>query len=500
MSVRVDFRGPETQVLDVPQGRWFVLADRPVSPGELPDPLAVPMKWGPCGARFEELTAVFLPLDPAGPFPCQAYRSLFSGYELFRAETPDGGFLLTDDFRAAGRAVGKRDLPVTSIADYLLFQYPAGSETFLPGVSRLGPGEALSAHPAESGRAAVSQAEKLRLPPKVSPREALEMARETLSSAVGKALEGAGNAAVLFSGGIDSTLVRLFGGNRAIALHAAIDSPELAYEEEYAQVSSREMGMPLVRVLFSEGDFLDDLEETTIKLGYPFPATNFQAVFHNRLFQLPYDLFLSGDLADRLYGHALGPCGNWMNSPFSSLVRYCPPGLLCEMFGRDLVESRVGLYGEALEKLMDTGGEDLTDSQKIDLSIFFGLTYWVHYFRPLAAVHGKRFIAPFSRRSVFEAAMSCPKGHGLGGNHPKPVLREILRQVLPGYPADWKKGGTGVPRTRFCQSGPLEGYFRTHELPSGIANRFLPVFREPEWETSALVLQAAAYRIWEDTL
>ncbi len=500
MGIRVELKGPESQVLEVAGGRWHLLADRAATAEDLPEPSPGPVDWIRFGNRFEELTAVFVPSQTAGKLPCQAFRGLFSGFELFRAETPEGDLLLTDDFKFAGRAGGKRKTSPTSLLDYLLFQYPAGNETFLPGVFRLGPGEALSVNSLEIGRPWPWQAERLRLPSKVSPPEALERAREALSASVEKAIEGTLEAAVLFSGGIDSTLLAFFGGRRSIALHAAIDTPELAYEEDYAYSSCRQLGIPLVRELFFERDFLEDLKETTARLGRPFPVTNFQAVFHNRLFQLPYGLFLSGDSADRLFGHTLAPCGTWMDNPFSSLVRYCPPDLLCEMFGRELVESRVRLYEEALGRMAGPDSGGLADTQETDLSIFFSLSYWVHYFRPLAAAYGKRFIAPFARRGVFEAAMSCPAEHRLGGSHPKPLLREMLRELLPGYPADRKKGGTGVPRTRFCQAGPLKDFFRMHELPSGIPSRCAGIFREPGWETSALVLQAATYRLWEETL
>ncbi len=500
MPVTVDFRSPEAQQLETPAGRWSILADRKACPGELPEPPVTALAWESLSGRFEELTAVFQPQDPESRLSCQAFRGLFSGYELFRVETPGGDLLLTDDFRVAGKAGGRRKTSAESLLDYLLFQYPAGNDTFLPGVASLGPGETLSVNPNETGRPLLWQAERLSLPAKVSFPEALDRVREVLSAAIGKALQGVPAAAVLFSGGIDSTLLTLFGGNRTIPLHAAIDSPELACEEVLAETACREMGRPLARLFFWESEFLEDLRDTVEKIGRPVPVTNFQALFHNRLFRLPYGHFLSGDTADRLFGHALEPCGRWMNSPFSSLVRYCPPGLLCEMFGQDLVESRVRLYETGLEKLTGQGAAALKDSLKIDLSVFFGLPYWVHYFRPLAAAFGKRFIAPFSRKAVFEAAMSCPERHGPGVGHPKPLLREILLQALPGYPVDAKKGGTGIPRTRFCQSGPMKDFFRTHELPSGIDPRFLAVFREPEWETSALVLQAAAFRIWEDTL
>jgi len=500
MNIRVEMKGPEAQVLDVPQGRWHLLADREAAVEELPGPLPAEGEWARFGARFEEVTAVFLPRDPDGDLPCQAFRSLFSGYELFWAKAPGGNFLLTDDFRVAGKAGGKGKTSATALLDYLLFQYPAGSDTFLPGVGRLGPGEALSVHPAEAGAPKTRQAERLRLPEQVSREEAVEKVREALSVSIKSALQGVSEAAVLLSGGIDSTLVSLFGGRRAIALHAVIDSPELDYEEDYARDACRELGIPLVRAIFSEGDFLDDLEETTGKLGRPFPVTNFQAVFHNRLFRLPYDLFLSGDLADRLFGPELEPTGNGADNAISRLVRYCPLGLLNVMFGRDLVESRIRLYGETLEKLAGPGCEAMTVGRKADLLVFFGLNYWIHYFRPLAAAYGKRFIAPFGRRAVLEAALSCPERNGIESGHPKPLLREILLGALPGYPVPVKKGGTGVPRTRFCQTGPLEGFFRQHELPSGIDTRFAKIFREPEWETSALVLQAACYRIWEETL
>jgi len=456
--------------------------------------------WLRFGSCFEELTAVFVPRDGAGNLPCRAFRSLFSGFELFRVETPDGGLLLTDDFRTAGRAGGKKALPATSLADYLLFQHPAGRDTFLPGVFRLGPGEALSVHPAEPLRAALEQVETVRLPSEVSAAEALERSREALSAAVAKAVESVPDAAVLLSGGIDSTLVAFFAGNRAAALHAEIDCPELACEEDFAEAARRELGRPLVKAVFSEEDFLEELSDAVGAIGRPFPVTNYQVLFHNRLFRYPWSLFLSGDLSDRLFGHPIEGRGNWMDSPLSALVLYCPPSLLCEIFGRDLVESRVRLYEEALERVIGPGFEALPGSRKIDLAIFFGLSYWVHYFRPLAAAHGKRFVAPFGRRAVFEAALSCPARHELGAPHPKPLLREMLRELLPGYPADGKKGGSGVPRTRFCLEGPMKGFFRRRELPSNLDSRFLQVLREPARETSALVLQAACYRLWEDTL
>ena len=225
MAVKVELKGPESQVLEVPWGSWHLLSDRAVSFADLPDPRAETVDWPGFGSRFEELTAVFLPREPEGNLPCQAFRSLFSGYELFRTRTPEGDLLLTVDFRLAVKAGGKRKTSATSLLDYLLFQYPAGNDTFLPGVESLGPGEALSVNFHESHRQRSWQAEKLRLPEKVSTREGLERLREVLPAAVEKALQGFPGAAVLFSGGIDSSLLALFGGRRTIALHAAIDSP-----------------------------------------------------------------------------------------------------------------------------------------------------------------------------------------------------------------------------------------------------------------------------------
>ena len=104
MPVRVVLSGPEARVLEVPEGTWHILADRPVTPGELPDPRAEAVDWPRFGSRFEELTAAFVPRDGAGNLPCRAFRSLFSGFELYRAQTPEGDLLLTDDLKTAGRA------------------------------------------------------------------------------------------------------------------------------------------------------------------------------------------------------------------------------------------------------------------------------------------------------------------------------------------------------------------------------------------------------------
>ncbi len=500
MGINVFFTGPERQVLETFAGTWHLLADRKVLPEELPDPREAKLDWSAFGDRFEELTAVFLPFPEASNLPCQAFRSLLSGYELFRVETPEGDVVLTDDFKFAAKAAGKRKTSETSLLDYLLFQYPAGNDTFLPGVSRLGAGEALLEESRETSGPVFWQAERFRLPCEASFQEALETLHRVLPDAVNNALQGAADTAVLFSGGIDSTLIAHFARGRSVALHAAIDSAELDYEEDYARSACRELEMPLVRVLFSESGFLSELEDTVEKMGRPFPVTNFQAIFHNRLFRLPYSLYLSGDIADRLFGKGNEAAPSGIESPASGLVRYCPVGLLKEIFGPDLVESRLRLFDETLERVAGPEGERYPAALKTDLLIVFGLNYWVHFFRPLAAVYGKKFVAPYQGKKVFEAAFSCRYRNRLPGTHSKPLLWAMLRDLLPGYPASGKKGGSGVPRTRFCQTGPMKDFFLDHDLPSGIPRRFERIFREPRWETSALVLQAAVYRIWEERL
>jgi hypothetical protein len=126
--------------------------------------------------------------------------------------------------------------------------------------------------------------------------------------------------------------------------------------------------------------------------------------------------------------------------------------------------------------------------------------YWRHYFRQQATAFGKSLVCPFAQRDLMKAALSLPLGERSPKNGPlKALLRDILAKRVPGYPVNGPKGGNGVPRTRYCTTGPLAGFFEGRRGPWALPPGIRPHLRKPTWKTSGAIMNLAVLSLWEES-
>jgi hypothetical protein len=518
---RVRAYSPDAHRVDTPSGTWLLWLPWGHGPRSLLEflentPSAQNAARKLCGVS-PEITGVFVPCG-TGRNPL-AFRSLSSGFELFCLQAPGGGIILTDFFRDALALLPReeRQLEITGIADYLLAQCPLDEQTLVRGISRLPSG-------------ALWEWTTAGVPPRRSIIESLEdlleetphpSVVEALSSAMDP-LSGSRGIALLFSGGIDSALIGSFLDPETEALTALAPPPELAFEHSLAREGARFLGLRRVREIpFAEERFLDDLSAAIRTAGLPVPCPNFQAIFHEKFFLSPHAAYCSGDTADSLFGYRHVEQGQEEESEWTGILDELFPegGFLRELGIKGLFSGArpaVDFLGPGVvsgrlrdrHRLLAEQVGDLSGiSGPFDLSAEWGHLawvlcnpYWRHYFRQQATAFGKSLVCPFAQRDVMRAALSLPmEARSPKGGPLKALLRNLLAKRVPGYPVDRPKGGNGVPRTRYCTTGPLAGFFDERSCPRALPPGILPLLRKPAWKTSGAVMNMAVLKLWEES-
>jgi hypothetical protein len=86
-----------------------------------------------------------------------------------------------------------------------------------------------------------------------------------------------------------------------------------------------------------------------------------------------------------------------------------------------------------------------------------------------------------------------------GEGQVKPLIHRMLARKLPGAVSP-RKSGSGLPRTRYCQEGPLKEYFREHPIPGFWPDEWRSLLQSPTRESSSLVLKCASLQMWEEEM
>ena len=119
--------------------------------------------------------------------------------------------------------------------------------------------------------------------------------------------------------------------------------------------------------------------------------------------------------------------------------------------------------------------------------------------RQSAAAFGSQTREPFCSRSILRIASAIPPGKRFFHNgESKPVPKALLRKLFPEYPFYGKKGGSDIPRTRFCQSGPFRDFFRESAFPDLLPPRGKELLLDPQRDWSYMTLAAAAFSTWQE--
>lgn len=517
--IRVELADPGAFRAETHRGSWFVSAANPKRvKAELERPAFLALderdQVGRLGAVCDDGTLLYVP-ERGDRF--WLYRTINATREFYFRRDAGGNWVLADHFRniLAGIPRPERKLAENALLDQFLFLFPLADSTLAREVRRMTPGEIRFVETA-TGRESSRQAEKIA--PEPVDME-VDEAVTALEKALGAAFADQGqDDCTLFSGGIDSTLVHLFRPRGSAALTVTIDTPEFAFEVEYAKETARLLDAEWLHVSLCEEGYLQVFQEAVENLGQPVHP-GFQPVFMFKAYQSPFRVFWIGDCSDTLFGHPQ------MRKIFRGEIDARRESLLAEpsdsprghgalsntgpdfrvvrdLFGEKPVSGRIeARLAYVLERGAIRPGANREEHLQVDslVELFCNTSPAICGKREAAAAFGRETREPFLSRAVLRLANSIPAGRRFfHGGESKPVPKALLRKMLPDYPFYGKKGGSDIPRTRFCQAGPFRDFFRNSALPDFLPSGCEEMLLDPQWDWSYLFLNAAAFSVWQE--
>lgn len=465
--------------------------------------------------QAEDAVVLAVTLEAAAPRTVRGWRSVTSGHELYLVRQSERSFVLTDSFRAACASlpVTAREVSKRAVADHLLFRTVPGPHTYLTGVSRLGHGEHLTLDVLEE-RPQISRFEQLEVALDAGASPAVQL--DTIEAALETALSCFGDdrqAANLLSGGVDSTLIHTFLPVAFPAVTVGIDAPEYAQELQYARRAGQLLNVNNERICVGEAVYADLLQATIRELALP--PHHLQTVLLDAAFQSPHAQFITGQLADSLFG--LGGARTLsvlaMLRPFLSLlpvrvnglqhVRRIAQGVRGPAERLDGPAMGFGVYSDVARVERMIGGDAVHDSLRdrvghvravcpfvrsddAGFAAHLELGHLLAFFcedtlslwRQLAHARGRSLFAPFVRRSVVLSALAVPRAQRYVRRlQAKHLLKAILARRLPSYPVGARKLASGLPVRRFFAKGPLRGLLAEYDLPDFVPSELAETVR-----------------------
>ncbi|SDY17577.1 Asparagine synthase [Evansella caseinilytica] len=472
----------------------------------------------------EDATIIHIRLANSCVETVWAFRSIFSQSEIYYASTANGELLICDSFRnmLSQIAVKDRAERSDSFADHLLFPYTY--ETPFAGINRLGKGESLQ-FSKKTNRIDRKVADTFApASGTLAVEEGIKLVDQELQAAVEEISAGK-NVVNLLSGGADSTLIHTYLPQGTPACSAGIDSPEFRFEIDYAKNAASLLGADQRLFMTKETEYLSNLEETVDALCF-IPNTLQIPLFY-LLFKQTADVrFVCGTLAGELLGSKTAEQAvlaaakhertDVERQVYEELMR--PPDdingyalarfvvstdlqLIKQVIGKEYAEQRLRKRWQHVMKRVNWSGkaDPLTKHLEAGSIIAFLCDDTLSNWRQLAYANGQTIYSPFVSSRLVQAAFSvAPQLRYAYGTATKPLIKKLLKSRLPQYDVTLPKGGSGLPRTRYCRSGPLKNIFQQYGIPPILDKSSEWILLEPAWETSHFVTAVATYAIWKE--
>lgn len=451
-------------------------------------------------------------LDPHGtPVSVTLRRSISSSFEIFFAVLGTGRIIVSNRFDIVLCALqpDERSISEAAAIDHILARSVMGRDTHCDRIERVLHGEETRI----DFRSGSITRRQFQLVPRVeepgSVSDYLDRLDHALSSSL-RAGDRTSSAALLFSGGVDSSLIATYEPNLSL-LHCKIDSPEFDRETAYARRTSSLFGRPLREARVGEIDYLAAVEDAVDRIGAP-PHHAMTALL-GAGFALPYQRFVCGSDADTLLGFGNGvllrsamiASKAWAQPLLALGLRVVPgrnrarlrtvsavagmfrrevgdpagfalgvktPANLIaaqRIFGIDKVQARLRTRIDYLRTIgiqVPESSHDTIDHLAIRQILGYFTNNSFAVWRHLAASYGKSLACPFTDGRLLAAAGSIPDcDRYLSGFETKYLLKRLLIRRLPGYPRDLPKLGGVLPLRRFFEKGVLKAYSERYGLP-----------------------------------
>jgi asparagine synthetase B (glutamine-hydrolysing) len=462
------------------------------------------------------------------------WRSLTSSFDVFYF-LDESALYLSDSFAGCAAHVPKqvRYPSDDAIVDHFLFRTPIGELTYFENVHRVGHGMRVTV---DLCSRTTSKKQFTTYFPR-SQSQSIEQCLEVLDAALQATLSEyqSDDDAVMFSGGVDSTLLSSYLPNNPLVT-SRIASQEFEKEFAYAEGAAKLLGKQMCIYTLSEEDFLNRFEETTDQLWMP-PHHQVSIVLAE-VFKAKYKNFIVAEFADGLFGlfpykdyyHGqilANPLIQLLLAPLAPLPFRQPrrllslgqsfripptrPGSFASRFGnRGTLKMAEQLFShQEVYRRLTSRYEYVANFMKFErtsgemhahLEIGHSMGYFCEnilcVWRQLASSHGKTVYTPFANRLMFDSAMSIPAAQRSVDNHTvKYLLKKLLKRRVPNYPIDLPKFGGALPIGRFLAHGPLQRLFDRYPPPEFISHGTLKNMINKNMVT--ILWNTILYSVWK---
>jgi asparagine synthase (glutamine-hydrolysing) len=416
---------------------------------------------------------------------------------VYWTRTPDGGIAWASECKMLLPLLAQRRLDAAGLAEVLQFRWLAGETTLFAGIRRMLPGS-WAVLSRSDGAVALESTVYWRFETEPEPPDRpqsawAEDADAALARAVGRRLDGASNAAVLLSGGVDSPLlaqhVKRQADSYALITPTWIghDDPEIPRAVEYGRLIGGDHRLLTLDPADIDADFLD------LNHRFEQPARSPHALTLTRVAaELDgFDVVVHGEGADVMFGAD----GLRLVRNFAAKRRLLDPfGPLPRMLGRVVPESMpraralrkvltqstwdcVRLMGDAehepwlarewaaqglhfdanpalLGHFVEHAAGHMARRQIIGL--YTAALDHMEMMERLYAARRMHVTAPFLSPEIVALARRLPAEYKIdAAGRAKPVLKELSGKYFPPHMAHAKKLGFAAPTLLWLQ-GPLQ--------------------------------------------
>ena len=470
-------------------------------------------------------------------------RALFSSHDIFWALRANGDLVVGDHIRnvLAHLDVAERGPSDLTLAAHHLARKPHGSLTISGSVQRMEFGHRVEIE-VLTGVVTKTQIDRVADASVAAPKdEYLAAVDEALRASIGTITDPA-STALMFSGGVDSTLLLALDPTAMVPVTFVPDTPEFGVETEYARKAAELLGVDPVEVPVEESRFVEYLEETIDAVGIP--AYSDAGPYYHTCYSLDgYGTFVDGHGADSSFGASM------KMARFSNAFRHTPSRQILEQlaprtpghvgYRLDQVSSRAsGLakdpwnsdgwagdtrsYGD--QELLGSifGPDTITEVKRRQLDLIDRLVegvgtntntflahidihHWMTVFagtmmqaRLNTTALGKRAIGPYCDWRVLSALATVPlEERYVVGLRAKWMLKDLLKSKVPDYPIDQRKKATALPWKRFYTNGPLTGIWDRYDVPDIFTGE---LERHVTETPTAATWTAISYAIWDQRI
>ena len=448
------------------------------------------------------------------PRQASLWRGLSSSFLLYLCQTPDGDICLSDSFRWIISCLppSLRSPSQAALVDHFMFGNVYGEGTYSEIISKLAHGQEVHID-LKTGNRTTRVFDRVPLSPPERDTDSYvrEIDEGLVRFAEARAIPG--DSVVLFSGGIDSTILGYYAGS-ALPLANMRTPPfnlNAKLEAKYCDDAARLLGQKCAVLVEEPTDFPAQLAACIDSLGSP-PHELHMTWFDDAFRKLDYRNFLIAERADALLGlggrvarlasHFTWTPAFWLLQlataimprserfrwhtvlPAARRLRY-PPGsihsygaltstftdfdLLTQVFGEKQIEERLQARLDYMQQRVE-----LPERYRNNFLRQFEMSQWIKYFcidtfslyRQCAHANRKSTYSPFITKDLLRVAGEVPGDvRYIKNGQGKYLLKHLLKAKVPTYQTDQRKAFPSVPLASQYPDGPLGQIWERYNMP-----------------------------------